>query len=172
MQVTSKLPGFEVFTAVVMKNIIFWDMTPYSPLSFHRWFEGTYRLHLQGRRNKFSKNQQARRWQVFRLAEYSCLPVFAELISSTLKMEAICSFETSVETQRTIRRHIPEDDTLQASFFRLHSDPTNGINTFLRNVGGLHRISPQKTVYPSSFIQLRPLTTARGGRYSRRAVEG
>jgi hypothetical protein len=37
---------------------------------------------------------------------------FAELISSTLKMEAICSSETSVETRRTTRRHIPEDDTL------------------------------------------------------------
>jgi hypothetical protein len=36
----------------------------------------------------------------------------AELISSTLKMEAIYSSETSVETQRTTRRHIPEDDTL------------------------------------------------------------
>jgi hypothetical protein len=38
---------------------------------------------------------------------------FAEPISSTLKMEAISSSETSVETQRTTRRHIPEDDTLQ-----------------------------------------------------------
>jgi hypothetical protein len=37
---------------------------------------------------------------------------FAEPISSTLKMEAICSSET-VETQQTTRRHIPEDDTLQ-----------------------------------------------------------
>jgi hypothetical protein len=37
---------------------------------------------------------------------------FAELISSTLKMEAICSSETSVDTQRTTRCHIPEDDTL------------------------------------------------------------
>jgi hypothetical protein len=27
-------------------------------------------------------------------------------------MEAICSSETSVETQLTTRRHIPEDDTL------------------------------------------------------------
>jgi hypothetical protein len=27
-------------------------------------------------------------------------------------MEAICFSETSVETQRTTRRHIPEDDTL------------------------------------------------------------
>jgi hypothetical protein len=37
---------------------------------------------------------------------------FAELISSTLKMEAICSSETSVTTQR----HIPEDDALQQQF--------------------------------------------------------
>jgi hypothetical protein len=46
-----------------------------------------------------------------------CLPlayllVLAELISSTLKMEAICSSETSIETQRTTRHHIPEYDTL------------------------------------------------------------
>jgi hypothetical protein len=27
--------GFEVFTAVVIKSIIFWDMTPCSPLSFN-----------------------------------------------------------------------------------------------------------------------------------------
>jgi hypothetical protein len=47
--------GFEVFTAVVMKSIIFWDMTPCSLLSFNRCFEGTYRLHLQGRRNRFGK---------------------------------------------------------------------------------------------------------------------
>jgi hypothetical protein len=36
---------------------------------------------------------------------------FAEPISSTLKMEVIFSSETSVETQRTTRRHIPEDNT-------------------------------------------------------------
>jgi hypothetical protein len=48
--------GFEVFTAVVIKSINFWDITPCSPLSVNRLFGGTYRLHLQGRRNKFSKN--------------------------------------------------------------------------------------------------------------------
>jgi hypothetical protein len=58
--------GFEVFTAVVMKSIVFWDMTPCSPLSFNRRFGGTYHLYLQGRRNKFSKNQQASRWQATR----------------------------------------------------------------------------------------------------------
>jgi hypothetical protein len=40
------------------------------------------------------------------------LAVFAEPISSTLKMEALCSSETSVSTQLTTRRHIPEDNTL------------------------------------------------------------
>jgi hypothetical protein len=79
--------NFEVFTVVVLKSIIFWVMAPCSPLSSNRRFGGTYR-HLFAR------------W-------------FAEPISSTLKMEAISSSETSVETQRTARRHIPEDDTLQ-----------------------------------------------------------
>jgi hypothetical protein len=32
--------------------------------------------------------------------------------SSTLKMEAMCSSETSVDFQRTTRRYIPEDSTL------------------------------------------------------------
>jgi hypothetical protein len=45
------------------------------------------------------------------------LLVLAEIISSTLKMEAISSSETSVATQQTTRHHIPEDDTLQ---LRLH----------------------------------------------------
>jgi hypothetical protein len=69
--------GFEVFTAVVMNSIIFCDMTPCSPLSFNRRFGGTYRLHLQGRRNRLSKTSKQ-----------------------------------AGETQRTTRRHIPEDNTL------------------------------------------------------------
>jgi hypothetical protein len=47
----------------------------------------------------------------FKLATH-VLAFFAELISSTLKMEAIFSSETSVETRRTSRRHIPENDIL------------------------------------------------------------
>jgi hypothetical protein len=34
--------GFKVSTAVVMKGIIFWDMTPCSLLSYNRRFGGTY----------------------------------------------------------------------------------------------------------------------------------
>jgi hypothetical protein len=41
--------GFEVFTTVVMKAIIFWNITPCSALSFNRRFGGIYRLHLQNR---------------------------------------------------------------------------------------------------------------------------
>jgi hypothetical protein len=40
-----------------------------------------------------------------KLSESNTLLVLAELISSTLKMEAMCSSETSVETQRAKRRH-------------------------------------------------------------------
>jgi hypothetical protein len=74
-----------------LKSIIFWDMTPCSLLSSNRRLGGTYRLHLQDRRT---------------------LLVLAKIISSTLKMEAIYSSETSVATQQTTRRLIPEDDTL------------------------------------------------------------
>jgi hypothetical protein len=47
-----------------------------------------------------------------------CLPPAFTLVScsaysSTLKMEAICSSETSVYFQRTTRRYMPEDGTLQ-----------------------------------------------------------
>jgi hypothetical protein len=68
-----------------MKNIIFWYMTPCSPLSFNRRFGGTNRLHLP--------------------------------ISSTPTMSAICSSETSVETERTTRCHIPEMILFKKSLF-------------------------------------------------------
>jgi hypothetical protein len=80
-------------------------------LSFNRCFGGTYSLHLQGRRNRFSK------------------PASKHPISSTLKMEVICSSETSVEIQRTTRRHIPEDDTLKKFDCpaRVYCPPTTGL---------------------------------------------
>jgi hypothetical protein len=39
-----------------------------------------------------------------KISESNTLPVLAELISSTLKMEAICSSETSVLVQRKLSR--------------------------------------------------------------------
>jgi hypothetical protein len=74
---------------------IFWDITPCSPLRVNRRFGGIYRLHT---------------------AEL-CLPPAFTLVScsaysSTLKMEAICFSETSVDFQRTTWRYIQEDSTL------------------------------------------------------------
>jgi hypothetical protein len=36
------------------KSSIYWDITPFNPLKVNRRFGGTYRFHLQGRRNEFS----------------------------------------------------------------------------------------------------------------------
>jgi hypothetical protein len=58
-------------------------------------FGGTYRLQLHGQSRPLLA-----RW------------FLAEFISSTLKIEALCSSETSVDTQRTTRYYIPEDGTL------------------------------------------------------------
>jgi hypothetical protein len=55
---------FEVLKAVVMKNAVFWDMTPRSPLKVNRRFGGKYRLHLHDgiispERNQSEENLQA-----------------------------------------------------------------------------------------------------------------
>jgi hypothetical protein len=79
---------------ILLNGTIFWDITPYSPLSINRHFGEIYRLHLQGRKNKLLS-----RW------------ILAQLLFPALKMEAICSSETSVDTQQSTRRYIPEDGT-------------------------------------------------------------
>jgi hypothetical protein len=94
--------GFEVLRAVVMKSTIVWDITPYSPLS-----QPTFR------RNKSPSSSGSK-------AEL-CLPPAFTLVSglayfSTLKMKAICSLKTSVDSQRTTHSYIPEDGTLQKQF--------------------------------------------------------
>jgi hypothetical protein len=52
---------------------------------------------------------------LFNDAVGTCTCLLAEIISSTLKMEAISSSETLVDTQRTTWRYIPEVDTLKKS---------------------------------------------------------
>jgi hypothetical protein len=50
--------------------------------------------------------------------------------SSTLKMEAIFSFETSVDTQWTTRRYVAEDGTLHILGFGSRSDPWQNFCSF------------------------------------------
>jgi hypothetical protein len=50
--------GFEVFTAVTLKNAIFWDVALCSSCGLNRRFGRTFRLHLQGRKNPRARNQR------------------------------------------------------------------------------------------------------------------
>jgi hypothetical protein len=50
--------GFEVFTAVVLKNSIFGDAILYDLLKENRRFGGTFRLHPQGQRISKTRNQR------------------------------------------------------------------------------------------------------------------
>jgi hypothetical protein len=89
-----------------MKSSIFWDITPCSPLRVNEPFGGTCRLHLQNQRISQPRNQNKDL-----LATWFTVVSFLTY-SSTLKMEATCSFEMPVDFQRTTRRYIPEDITL------------------------------------------------------------
>jgi hypothetical protein len=62
------------------------------------------------------------------LATFST-PVSCFAYSSTLKVEATCSFETSVDFQRTTLRFVPEDRTLPVL-----STASNIVSDFIMNV--------------------------------------
>jgi hypothetical protein len=51
------LVRFEVFTAVTMKNAVFWDVVP-CRYCVNRRFGGTYRFHFHGMRNPRVMNQR------------------------------------------------------------------------------------------------------------------
>jgi hypothetical protein len=91
-------------TKLHMKCTIFWDITSCSPLKVNWRFGGTYRLHLQG--GSKSRTRNRRKCPL-------CLPPAFTLVScwaysANLKMEAICSSETSVYFQKTTQRFVPE----------------------------------------------------------------
>jgi hypothetical protein len=88
---------FDYKDEIKLKSTIFWYITPCSPFRVNRRFVGTYHLHLHGR--KINKQQTS-------------VKAGSKQSPGYLKMEAICSTETSVDIQRTTRRYIPEDSTL------------------------------------------------------------
>jgi hypothetical protein len=100
-----RIVGFEVLTAMFMKITVFWDITPHSPLNVSWSFGGTYRLHIPVRvsRTKYYRDSIPPAFTLVSCSTYS-----------TLKMEGICSSETLVDFQRTMRPHIPEDSTLES----------------------------------------------------------
>jgi hypothetical protein len=108
---------FEAFTAVTMKNVVFWDVA-LCRSCVNRCFGGTYRLHLQGRkiRERGIRNSlQPPAHAGSSLANFS-----------TLKMEPIRSSEKSVHTRST-RRHIPEEGIL-------HSHRCENLKSFVHSI--------------------------------------
>jgi hypothetical protein len=81
-----------------------WHVTPCSPLKVNLHFGGTYRLYLQYRRVSQRKKLAWSRQQ----AELC-------LLHSTLEKLAICSSEMAADFDRTIRRYISKDRTLNLS---------------------------------------------------------
>jgi hypothetical protein len=79
----------EAVTEVVMKCSVFWGMTPCSPMKSLLTSWRNMSPPSSGSKNMSSKKLE------------------------TLKMEATCSSETSVDFLRTARRYIPEESTLQ-----------------------------------------------------------
>jgi hypothetical protein len=84
-----------------MKSVIFWDITPCSPLNVNRCFGGTYDLHLQGLTISPARYQRESRQQA----------------EPTLKMETIYSSKTSVDFQWTIQRYIPIGSNLHTHHY-------------------------------------------------------
>jgi hypothetical protein len=85
-----------------MKSVIFWDVTPCSLVAVYRHLRGKFYLRLQGRIIS----------QANRKKKAGCVLLG---FLSTLKMEAVCSSETSTNFYHTIRHHIPEDSTLKST---------------------------------------------------------
>jgi hypothetical protein len=87
---------FYVFTAVTMKNAVFWDVTPRGSCKT-LLFRGTYHVHHQGDKNR----------KVLRMLVTANI-VHISPILVTLMMDDILSTEISVLTRIT-RHNIPED---------------------------------------------------------------
>jgi hypothetical protein len=62
-EIMFKPVGFEILTAVIMKNSVFWNITPCSPLKVNRRFGGTCRLSIQCLKIIQARNRRKRRWK-------------------------------------------------------------------------------------------------------------
>jgi hypothetical protein len=97
------------------------------------------------------------RVEVIGSVDSACHPLarwFAEPISSTLKMEAISSPETSDATQRTTQRHTPEDDTL-------HNHRCENLKSYREITFRCRESNPGCPVRSPSVYQLSPLGSPR-----------
>jgi hypothetical protein len=95
---------FEVFTAVTLKFTVFWDVTPCNPVEIHPCF-CLYPV-FRGEKQAVNRRRKAIGSDCF--LQVDCL-----VCCTTLRMEAVSSAETSVNS-RTTHRHIPQDSILHS----------------------------------------------------------
>jgi hypothetical protein len=73
---------FQVFTAVLMKSITFWDIMLRSPLKVSQNFGAIYHLHLQGRKISRARNdvdfQQTKRRYISQDSTPQACYIFSE----------------------------------------------------------------------------------------------
>lgn len=100
-----------------MKSTIFWDAMWCSPVEVQKRFDCTYCLHVQGRRESHTSNQEAASyaWCLMVTCLGSLWAVLTLLFllgsSSTAKVEPVHSPKMLVTVYRTTGQHIPEDSS-------------------------------------------------------------
>jgi hypothetical protein len=139
----------EVLTPVVMRSTIFWDIPPYNQLKIDRHFGGRYRLKFQVRISR-AWNQWESMWQAELSPDFTLVSCSAYF--STLEMENLCSFETSVDFELTTRRYIPEDSTHHMIILFVQVQRSSPLSLFWKNDSRLMRSSCYLCVCESSLL--------------------
>jgi hypothetical protein len=135
------LVGFEALAAVVKKISVFWDITPCMPLKVSRHFGGTCRFQLQGWRVSRTRNQYE---EVSNHAGFFIYLLFNPEDRGDMFLRDVFWLSTDYMELYSRRRNSSKCcvgfevftcHLLARCLLNLFSDPEDGGDMFLRNVG-------------------------------------